>query len=49
MDSALEGLVANEHLDKNQYQESQSLCSNFQDMLQDKPGCTMLNELLDFV
>ena len=37
-------LVVNEDLNENQYQELQSLCSDFQDVLQGKPRCTMLTE-----
>ena len=37
-------LLVNEDLDENKYQELQSLCSDFQDVLHGKPGCTMLTE-----
>ena len=36
--------MVNEDLDENKYQELQSLCSDFQDVLHGKPGCTMLTE-----
>ena len=36
--------MVNEDLNENQYQELQSLCSDFQDVLQGKPRCPMLTE-----